>query len=176
MNSNDNYEFFENGFVKLIDHNFHTRTSLIKCSVPNCLLQAISPVLLGSGIIDNLSLSDPILVWVPKLSEDRIVDLLRPVVDFSILNKEITNKIEEYLSIYKNLSQALKNPADLIPILPMGVYVTFNYRVHIDKIPAIMFEFEKNPVVGVQDFQWGLAVVLKKILEEFENGKTNLLK
>jgi len=165
---NEEATFFEHGFVKLEESDFKSRMASIRCSVPNCLLQAVSPVLLGAGIIDELRVMEPMSVWIPKISMDRIDERFRPHFTAEEFNVAIKNSVSDLLKTFQDLSKIVSNTSDLVPILPMGTYVNFRFRVRVDSIISIMEELQIEKVVGVPEFQWAMASVLAQLLYDFD--------
>ena len=159
-------KFFEYGEVKidLIDH-VH-RQSLLEMCMPNCLFQAVTPALLGAGYVDSFRTRDPLAVWLPKYGTERFNSAAATVDSPEArVNQIARDRIEETMKTFQGLGSLFKNPADLIPMLPMGVYVQFQYRCRIDNIPNVLYTIDSIlNVAGVAEFQWALACVLKQVL------------
>lgn len=161
-------KFFENGFVRIEESDFKSRMSSIRCAVPNCLLQAVCPVLLGAGHIDELVIHEPISIWVPKISINRIEERFRPHISSEEFNHAVRNSVVDLLKIFQDFSKIITDVSDLIPILPMGVYISFRYRVRVDSILNIMVELQSEKTQGVPEFQFAMASVLSQVLQDFE--------
>ena len=168
-------KFFEYGEVILAENDHKTRQACINICMPCYLLQAVTPVLLGNGLIDELKVREPVVVWLPQLSTDRInPSILQQVPDVNIrINSTIKNHVNELLKLFQGASSIISNPADLVPCLPLGVYVQFIYRCEIDNIPKLLEGIDKVKVPGVPEFMWSFAHVLKQTLNEFKTLMLN---
>ena len=171
LNPSDNCRFFEYGEVVLEEHDFVTRQASIQICIPCCLFQAVTPSLLGAGIIDQFKLRDPMAVWIPTFSKKRMSPVANEMIDNSLirLNMSLKARAEEVLKTFRICAQMVLNPSDLIPILPLGTYVNLRFRCEIDKIPDVLIGVQNTPVDGVAEFQWALATVLTYVLDSFKN-------
>lgn len=166
----DSSKFFEHGVVQLKETDFINRHALLHMCMPNCLFQAITPTLLGSGLIDDFKIKLPTAVWMPQLSDDRIREsFIKQVPELSNhVNTTIKQKIDELLRIFIDVSQVLQTASDIIPMLPLGTYVEFQYRCEIDNIAKILCLIEATPSPGVHEFRWALAEVLAYALSDLK--------
>lgn len=166
----DFQKFFEYGEVSLEEHDFFTRQTSIRICMPCSLFQAVIPSLLGAGVIDQFKIREPMAIWIPNFSQE----MLLPMADQSIdnilirINMSLKAHAEEILQTFHTCAQLITNPSSLIPILPLGVYITIRFRCRIDDIPNVLIGIQKTPVDGIYEFQWALATVLARILEDFE--------
>ncbi len=167
MEPSDNAKFFEHGCVSIENRDFQNRLVCLRVCMPCCLFQAITPSLLGQGFIDKLSIRSPVSIWLPRLTKERLNSLGGQIdsIDHHV-NLLLKQKAEETLKLFQEISQILNDPSDIIPIVPMGVYIEFQYRCKIDNMLELLASVEKTPVVGVYEFQWALASVLHCILED----------
>ena len=160
--------FFDYGHVNLTLCDSVSRQAMFDICMPCCLFQTVTPHLLNGGYIDDLKIRDPISIWIPKLTVDRFNDAVRSVQDIdNLTNNYIKEEIERVGKLYTNLQNYLIDPSDIIPILPLGVYITFFYRCNVDSIPAILEGIESIKVVGIKEFQWSLAVMMRHTLLQF---------
>jgi hypothetical protein len=155
--------FFEYGEVSFTDRDFPSRQASIHICIPCCLFQAVTPALLGAGIIDEFYIRDPLAVWMPKLAPERVRG-----VDSGMVNTTIHHHAETSLEIFRLLSHHVNNVADLVPLLPLGIYIALRFRCRIDDIPKVLFAIQGIPVDGVHEFQWALASVLACVLQDFQ--------
>lgn len=171
VEASEDTRFFEYGEVRLEEVDHQHRQAVLECCMPNCLLQTLTPSLLGSGVIDSFRVREPHAVWLPKLGKERFNPTAASTIDSvdARVNQTIRERVEETMRVFQGVSQLVNNPADLVPILPMGVYVNYRYRCHIDKIPNVLYSIDTLLVfTGVPEFQWALASVLKQVLVENE--------
>src|ERR1700690_4251128 len=167
FNPSDDCKFFEYGEVVLEEHDFSSRQASIRICMPCCLFQAVTPSLLGAGLIDQFKLRDPMAVWVPTFSKERMSSVAEGMIHNSLirLNMSLKTRVEEVLRTFRICAQMVLNPSDLIPMLPLGTYVNLRFRCEIDKIPNVLIGIQNTPVDGIVEFQWALATVLTYVLD-----------
>jgi hypothetical protein len=158
----ETHKFFEYGEVSLIAVDEVKRQVALHICMPCCLMHTITPAMLGGGHIDKYELRNPIAVWMPPLQSDNYVDLANKVVRINNMNKLIKTKLDDIMKTFEQLSQDI-SPADIIPMLPMGIYVKFRFRCQIDKITGVLLNLENTLVMGVYEFRLALTGVLQTI-------------
>ena len=170
LDPSEECKFFEFGEVRLEENDFTSRQASIRICIPCCLFQAVTPSLLGVGLIDQFKLREPIAIWIPTFSQERMSPNANNFVDNALvrLNMLLKSKAEDVLKTFEGCAQLVLNPSDLIPILPLGVYVTLRFRCEIDKIPDVLIGIQNTPVDGIHEFQWALATVLTCVLDDFK--------
>lgn len=108
----------------------------------------------------------PLTAWVPVLSVNRFHD--RILFDTPNISDKVAaiiqNKMTETLRLYSDLSSVLKNPEDVIHLLPMGIYVTFQFRSTSDDIATIIQKLESFRTPGILEFRYALSSVLAEFL------------
>lgn len=173
-NPADDSKFFESGSVVLELCDVKSRQAGIRVCMPCCLFQTVSPHILGGGTVDELRIMDPISIWVPKLDKSRFIGPAASVDGVeSQLNVALRAEAERMGKIFVHMSSHLADPSDLIPVLPLGTYITFLFRCRIDNVMKVLEGIDSIPVVGVREFQWSLASVLYKALSEFERADSS---
>lgn len=162
----DDSKFFQHGRVQIENHDVLTRQSSIRVQIPCCLFQTISPHLLGSGTIDELRISNPIVVWFPQISIQRFTS---KISNIDIMARQAMEKdVENICKTYKSISEHLVDPSDLIPMLPLGTYINFLFRCRVDSILSFIEGIQSIQVVGINEIQMAFASVLHQVLEDFE--------
>lgn len=163
-------KFFEYGEILLTESDFKTRQASISMCMPCCLFQAVTPSLLGGGLVDGLAVREPVAVWLPQLGPDRISPHIRAhVPDAEVrINSVLKSHVDELLKLFGGAAGVVADPADLVPYLPLGTYVRFRFRCRLDDVPKVLEGVNGTKVVGVPEFQWALAMVLKCAIEDFE--------
>lgn len=161
--------FFEYGEISLAECDYKTRQASVNVCMPCSLFQAVTPSLLGSGLVDGLKVREPVAVWLPQLTAERIAPIVRArVPDAEVhINSVMKAHVDELLKLFQGASNVILDPSDLVPYLPLGTYVCFRFRCRVDDIPKALEGVDKTPVAGVHEFQWALAMVLKCALEDF---------
>ena len=167
----DPSKFFEFGKVTKITCDDETRQAAISVSMPCSLMQSITPILLGGGLIDNYEVMNPIAAWLPRLESDSYKEeIINAVPNLpEEVHKSIEEKLEEILKMFKEVAQTLKNPESLIPMLPLGLYVQFRYRFQIDELVEVLEKLGGMNVIGVAEFRYSLASALASILQEIDS-------
>jgi hypothetical protein len=168
--ASESSKFFEHGEAVLEESDHQARQASIRIRMPCCLMQAVSPSLLGAGLMDELKVSEPLAVWIPQLTSERLAPQIRARLPdaHARINSTMRGHVEELLRLFKGAAPALSDPADLVPCLPLGVYVQFRFRCRVDDIPKVLSGIQSTAVAGVPEFQWALASVLQCALEDFE--------
>lgn len=165
----DSARFFEHGKVVLEDMDPVGRTASIFVQLPNCLFQAVTPSLLGAGYLDNFRVAEPLSTWLPQVTEARLSFLGKQVDQAHVrINTAVAQQMDALLRTFASISQYLVNPADMVPMLPLGVYVSVRFRCRLDDVPKVLHGVQDTPVEGVHEFQWALACVLAQALREME--------
>ncbi len=158
--------FFEHGKISLEEHDFKTREAALRVCLPCYIFLSISPALLGAGLIDDFSIHHPIAVWLPQLTSDRFHPSVANEVPLIAerTNAAIKATTEKALQNFQDLLQILPFPEDLIPSLPLGVYVQFSYRCSLDKMGAMLLNMGATPGHGVGEVRFAFAEILASAL------------
>jgi len=177
LNPSESAKFFEYGEVNFEERDFPSRQASIRICMPCCLFETVTPSLLGAGLIDQYRVREPLAVWVPKLSEERMSSHANQLLDNAKerVNMTLRASTENILNIFHTLSFLVANPSDLVPLLPLGTYITFRFRCNIDNMPKVLFNIQNIPVDGIAEFQWALASVLACILNDIRQWEISRL-
>jgi len=168
----DDCSFFDYGRVTLEMCDSRSRQAMVRLCIPCCLFQTISPHLLGGGTVDELKIRDPLAVWIPKLTRERFAGPAASVDGIEHrANAAIREEVERSTKVFVHLQGHLADPSDLIPMLPLGTYVTMMFRCRVDDVIKVLEGVDSIPVVGVHEFQLALAAVLHTALSDFERSK-----
>ena len=166
----DETRFFEHGQVTFSARDFPSRTAALDVTMPCCLFQAVVPQLLAAGFIDHPRIHQPLAVWMPQMTVERMNILGRSKAAADQVNVGIKALIQQTMTVFEKLSIYMMDPSDAIPLLPLGTYIDFRWRVHVDDILKAMEGIQKQiHIAGVAEFQWALACVLQCVLEDYEN-------
>jgi len=148
--------FFEYGTVNLVCHDNKSRQIALDLCMPCYLLQYLMPILLDGGLIDNYKLKNPIASWMPALSSDVLKENANQSY-VNDLNKAITHHVYGILHLFAEVASVMKNPNDLVPMLPLGIYVTFRYRIGMDKFIDMMEKLKEYELYGAPEFRGALV-------------------
>ena len=160
----DEAKFFEYGKVTLVARDFKTRQASLEICMPFSLMHAVSPSLLSTGWIDNFRVRDPVAVWMPQLTRERMNITALKIEDAHVrANLALSQWSSQVLEVFQKVSQFLSDPSDIITFLPLGTYTTFRFRCRIDEIPKILEGIDNTPVIGIREFQWAMACVLAAV-------------
>jgi hypothetical protein len=156
--------FFQHGQVSLAGLDKDGRKAALRICIPCCLMHAATPVLLGAGVIDGYEVMNPMSVWLPALSEERFKEQGQDAV--RTVNREVRQSAERAAQMFRDAGRLLKDPSDLVPLLPMGTYVTFLYRCRVDALADVLTGLDAMPVAGVKELRYAVASVLASVLKE----------
>jgi hypothetical protein len=162
----DHFPLFEYGSITITGHDKAERQVALKICIPCCIVQAILPIISDIGIINNYSVKNPIAIWMPTLAQDRFNATLiqqHPTLH-NIANNQIKKKLQEVLDLFIEVSKALNAPTDITSMLPLGIYVVFQFRTKIDNIAKILMGLDNVGLPGVEEFRFALAAALARIL------------
>lgn len=167
--------FFEHGSVGLLERDFRSREAKLNLCMPCCLFLAASPSLLGHGLIDDFRIHHPLSVWIPRLSSDRFHPYVSEQVPFIAdkSNVAVKQTAERTLQNFQDLIQFMPYPEDLIPTLPLGIYVDLTYRCNIDSMAKILIGVENTAHHGIAEFRFALAEVLTTVLHDIEKWESS---
>jgi hypothetical protein len=166
----DETQFFEHGQVKFAARDFPSGTAALDVTMPCCLFQAVVPQLLAAGLIDHPRIHQPVSVWMPQVAVQRMNVFGSSQSGADQVNVAVKSWLQQLLAIYEKLSTYLLDPSDIIPMLPLGVYVDFRWRVRVVDILKVMENIQGMVhIAGVAEFQWALACVLQCVLEDYAN-------
>jgi hypothetical protein len=168
IESRDETRFFEHGQVTFCTRDFPSGTAALDVTMPCCLFQAVVPQLLAAGYIDHPRIHQPLSVWLPQITQERMNLFGGTQSAADQVNIAVRAWVQQLLSIFEKLSVFTKDPSDIIPMLPLGIYVDFRWRCRIDGILKVMEGVQaQSHVAGVPEFQWALASVLQCVLEDY---------
>jgi len=164
------YRFFQHGSVQVQTADADSRKAAFQVSMPASVAQAVTPALMGAGVLDQYVLMNPLAAWVPSMGPDR----MRPgvlVQDPEIadrVNLAVRQQVRTVLDLFRDLSLAMVDPSDLIPMLPLGVYVSFRFRCGVDSLVRALDELGRTDgVAGVAEFRFALSAALAEVLAGF---------
>lgn len=162
----EEFKFFEYGKIKLSLTDFKTRMVVIDISIPCCLFQTVTPQLLHHGWVDNLRIREPMAVWLPKLLDEHFKNDVKGVSEK--VNATLKEEALRTSNLFMHLKDFLNDPSDVVPLLPLGVYLDFSYRCSVDSIINLLQGVNSIMVTGVPEFQWALASALNLVLTDFD--------
>ncbi len=167
---NDEATFFERGKVAFVLRDFPSRTAVLEITAPCCLFHALTPQLLGAGLIDHPSIAQPVQAWMPKLSPEQMNSVAKQVPNADVqANFAVEKWLENIMKVFEGVAQLVNDPSFLVPMLPLGIYVTWKWRCRIDDILKVLEGIQaQSHVAGVIEFQWALATVLHCVLNDYQ--------
>lgn len=165
----DDARFFRDGVVELLACDYQSRMGHISLTMPCCLFQTVTPHLLNHGTVSGFRLLEPTSVWLPIISEGALnVDATRAKPISAGLNVALREEVSKILKLFENLKAVLLEPSDIIPILPLGIYIKCEWSVSVDSLAQVLVGINSINVAGIYEFQVALASIVQIILEEFE--------
>jgi hypothetical protein len=157
---------FEYGEISVTCFDDKTKQVALGICAPLCIVQLALPLLLKSGFIDNFRVRNPLIAWLPVLSKERFTDkAISEVPNIDEQVKQVVNsRIIEMLQLFNDISSILKNPDDILTLLPFGIYIKFQFRSTLKEVCEFIYEFNKNTNPGVKEFCYSIAAELSQLL------------
>lgn len=154
--------FFEHGVVRLEMLDDRSRQLSVSIVAPFCVIQAATPILLGHGLMDEFHVHNPLAVWMPPIRPDAFKDFVRtPHPDVAVQARTVVNQhVSRLLTTFHEVSQAMDDPSELVPMLPIGTYVHIRYRSAIDSYAEALRKFELEATAGIPEVRYAMAEVL----------------
>ena len=142
------------------------RQAMFLVTLPYCVMQAVTPVLLGAGWLDQFRVMNPVVAWAPSLTEERLKEEFRDLrgTQSERINQRVRECAQRTLEEFRVMSEVLGDPSDITPMLPLGVYVQFRYRFSVDDLAKALLAMEAVPVDGVPDLRYAMAAGLAEVL------------
>jgi hypothetical protein len=160
---------YEYGYVELVGSDIKTGLFATKTCCPFILLQSITDILVSSGNLSNIQIRNPIAIWIPKLGMARFKSSAASIPNVNeVVYTALREEALKLANLYVHLGQYVCDPTDLINLLPLGTYVTFDYSTHVDNLISILERLDKVAVEGVSDLIWAFSGILKSVLIDFE--------
>lgn len=142
------------------------------CS-PFILLQGIQDVLYEQGRLHNISIRDPLAVWIPKLGIQRLKSEFIDIPNLTdVIHNALRDEALKICNIYVHLQNYVRNPLDLIYLLPLGIYVNYEFQCSVDSIPKTLERLHNVDIAGIHELIWAMATILKDVLLDFERIRT----
>lgn len=164
---------YEYGYVELVGSDIKTGLLAVRTCCPFILLQSITDVLVSSGNLSDIRIRDPLAIWIPKLGMARFKSEVASIPNVNeVVYTALREEALKLANLYVHLGTYVCDPTDLINLLPLGTYVTFDYNIHIDVVLPMMERLNKITVEGVSDLVWAYSGVLRSVLIDFERVRT----
>jgi len=152
--------FFTHGEVCVTEEDRESGQAVLSVVVPACVMQAVTPSLLGAGLIEGYEIRSPLAAWVPTV-EDAGFRSRDPAV-CSAVNAGVRAAAQAALEAFAAAKARLLFPADVLPVLPMGTYVRFRLRCSVDGLVRSLESM--GGAAGVAELRHALARVLAALL------------
>lgn len=159
--------FLSHGEVVVESHDSKSRQACLQIVAPYCVIQATTPALLGAGLIDEFSLHNPVAVWIPEPRQGSFKSLVSiPYPDIASVSRNIVvQHVTRLLNCFNEVAQAMDDPSEIFPMLPLGTYVKVRYRCGYDKLGSMLEGMEES-ISGVSHLRFALAEALSFMLSE----------
>lgn len=152
--------FFSHGEVSVIEEDRASGQVVLSVVLPACVMQAVTPQLLGAGLIDSYELRRPLAAWVPTI-EDSGFSTDDPTVCSSV-NAGLHAAARAALEAFTAAGASLLFPADALPVLPLGTYVRFRMRCSVDALVPAVRAMQRS--AGVAELKHAFARVAAALL------------
>jgi hypothetical protein len=164
-------QFLQHGKIELILEDQNARQVELRIIMPACVMQAVTPLLLESGLIHEYKMVSPLMAWIPTIAREGFKeDIIQNQSELdSGVNKIAINLAHQILEFFCEASAILKFPTDLVPLLPMGTYIEFQYRCSIDKLAITLEKISESNIAGIPEFRYAMAGILVSILKRWDS-------
>lgn len=135
------------------------QTVAVRLKLPVIVLHGATPLLLGAGELTQYELAAPLGAWVPRLAADRV----RPSEDLTQaqtadrVNAFAQQSANAAIEFFRQAAQLCEDPSDLVPILPLGTYVSVLFAGEAARLRRAAADMGLAPALGVP--QLGAAIV-----------------
>jgi hypothetical protein len=164
-NSTDHAKFFDIGEVKVLSVDSGNRQAGLYFVAPICFVQPALPALLSSGSIDSFAMVKPFISFTPKIKSENTKSRSDQIV--KRINTKVQDSIAKAMSIYSESEQFLSDPSMMLPVLPLGIYVSFTYRCGVDQfIIAIKEKWNVASGSYEDEFKWATTRVMAHVLSQ----------
>jgi hypothetical protein len=132
------------------------------------MFQTVTPHLLGSGTITDFVVPEPFMVWAPSITRSRLNKKADAISDAEVkINQAVQKHVISLCESVDALRELLLDQSDIIPMLPLGIYVRFTFNVRADDILKFIEGINAILVYGINEVQGSFAASLKYVLEDF---------
>lgn len=152
--------FFSHGEVSVLEGDRDSGQVVLSVVLPACVMQAVTPQLLGAGFIDSYELRSPLAAWIPTI-EDSGFSSIDPTV-CSAVNAGIRAAARASLEAFSASKEFLRFPADALPVLPLGTYVRFRMRCSVDALAVAVESMQGS--AGVAELKHAFARAISVLL------------
>jgi hypothetical protein len=158
--------FFSHGEVSLVEEDPVAEQLSLQVVLPACVMQAVTPQLLGAGFIDCYEVREPLAAWIPTVSDAGFLSGDPSVC--SSVNAGMRAAARASLEAFAAAGRSLRFPGDALPLLPMGTYVRFRLRCAAGDLAAQLPSM--SGAAGVAELRYALASALAQALARW--GRT----
>ncbi len=155
--------FFAHGSVQVVEEDAESSQVSLTVVVPACVMQAVTPQLLDAGLVDEYSVREPLAVWVPTVADAGFKTSDPEVV--SRANAKIRSAAVQAVQAFESVRDLLRFPGDALPLLPLGVYVSFRFRGSLDRLVARIPEM--TGASGCAELKAALAAACASLLSSW---------
>jgi hypothetical protein len=112
--------------------------------------------------MDEFRIHNPLAVWMPPIRLDAFKDMVRtPHPDVAVQARMVVDRhVSRLLTTFQEVSQAMDDPEDLIPMLPIGTYVHVRYRSAMDDFAKALEKLASEATAGIPELRYAMAEVL----------------
>jgi hypothetical protein len=156
---------FKYGYIELAAVDHVEQSVCIRWCIPIVLLHDLSPAFILFGHITDFTIKNPIAIWIPPISEDQIRPEFAPTeAVVNSLNVAFRDEGLRLAKLYGSMSEKLVDMSYMVPILPLGTYVTFSTIIQIAHVLPLLESLETLKSMGIREVQWVLASILKDVV------------
>ncbi len=155
--------FFSHGEVSVLEEDRDSGQAVLSVVLPACVMQAVTPQLLGAGMLEAYELRKPLAAWIPTI-EDLGFSSDDPAVCSSV-NAGLHAAARASLEAFAAAGEFLRFPGDALPVLPLGVYVRFRIRCSVDSLTVAVASMQGS--AGVAELKHAFARAVSVLLVQW---------
>lgn len=140
---------------------------MLAITAPLFLLHAVSPIILGEGIVGGPRLHSPLSAWVPRIDSSKFLPGFVGMSDRAAAALE-ANALAS-LNLFNDVHSMLSDPDAALLVLPLGVYVDFSIRAKLEGAVSMAAAIGRVKTIGTAELSFAIAEALSGISGNSEN-------
>lgn len=170
------HKFYGQGSIDVKSHDFVGRSANLFFTIPCVIFQSFTDCFIKHGVVKNLRIATPFAVWIPPVKRPRIKPEFDSIPDAeNQINSAIRMSVENTLATLNAVKGYLTNEDDIIPLLPLGTYINFDYKISVDNCINLMEDINNSGVSNTFELRIAIAEALNSVLSDFATLEINRL-
>jgi hypothetical protein len=123
---------FGSGKISVENYDKFNDKMILSVTIPLIILHGSIDTLLKNVTVIDYKIDESICAWIPRIDESRVRTEGRAAISNEV-NLKVQDLVIQVLSLFKECSKYCY-PADLVPMLPLGIYVNFKILGKVEDI------------------------------------------